>query len=369
MHCASLIEKLNNESELILTCSETAISLANKNLKDARPVYMLSFVEKEFRLQNEEYYSLVNNLVIEISYRENISYYFGKSIEFIGHGLEQANSIVIVNCSDGTSHSATIVIAYLMSTICINSQKMFDIVKSIRPIISLSDEYLQQLKEYAPILAEENQLKHSRLSQSIKKGDLVTAKTIVRTRRCGTIKALENETFRYCAEQGQLEILKLLVSREYDPRGDNDNALCWAAYCGRTEVVKYLVELGCDPRTRDDQILKSAAEKGHFDVVKYAINQGCDPTKQLYRVIFDSYKHTQIRTYIMQSMQKSIYKFQTLIKGEFKGRVFKDSRIYWQNRILEIMSTKIILQKNIRKCPTLGNIYRPRSLKMQMYFC
>jgi len=83
-----------------------------------------------------------------------------------------------------------------------------------------------------------------------------------------------NKQFIRVSEDGDFEVVKFLVDKEYDVHAFNDNALCLSAQYGHLKVVKYLVEeCGADVHAHDEYTLRWAAWKGHLDVVKYVVEE------------------------------------------------------------------------------------------------
>jgi hypothetical protein len=79
--------------------------------------------------------------------------------------------------------------------------------------------------------------------------------------------AFNNYLLIYCAEIGQLEIVKYLISKCEDKHVYNE-ALKRAASTGHIEVVKYLVTSGADAY---EQALIHAASSGHIELIKFFI--------------------------------------------------------------------------------------------------
>ena len=85
-----------------------------------------------------------------------------------------------------------------------------------------------------------------------------------------------NKDLIMAAENGNLQLVKSLVSQDADIHADNDSALRYASYNGHLEVVKYLVEKGAEIHSLNDIALKFACENGNINVVKYLVEQGAD---------------------------------------------------------------------------------------------
>jgi hypothetical protein len=70
-------------------------------------------------------------------------------------------------------------------------------------------------------------------------------------------------------ENGQLEILKYLVSLGANPCATNDDPLISASEYGHLETVKYLIEQGADITAQNNISIYLAVEWGHLETVKF----------------------------------------------------------------------------------------------------
>ncbi|XP_062860514.1 dual specificity protein phosphatase 8 [Trichomycterus rosablanca] len=91
------------------------------------------------------------------SYCEKLLPWLEKSNEFIDKA-KVSNSRVIVHCLAGISRSATIVIAYIMKTMCLSSDDAYRFVKDRRPSISPNFNFLGQLLEFERDLKQKTSL-------------------------------------------------------------------------------------------------------------------------------------------------------------------------------------------------------------------
>jgi len=82
-------------------------------------------------------------------------------------------------------------------------------------------------------------------------------------------KALDSNALRCAATKGHLEIVKLLIPMS-DPKSLDSNALRWAAANGHLEIVKLLIPVS-DPKAGGSYALQLAATKGHLEIVKLLI--------------------------------------------------------------------------------------------------
>lgn len=85
------------------------------------------------------------SLEVEDTDQEDISRYFGATIEWMNDALRLSNSKILVYCRLGLSRSPTIVIAYLMSTMNISFSIAHSIVKRARGFITINRGFLGQL--------------------------------------------------------------------------------------------------------------------------------------------------------------------------------------------------------------------------------
>ena len=79
-----------------------------------------------------------------------------------------------------------------------------------------------------------------------------------------------NLAIRNAAENGHLEIVRLLLADErVDPSDNHNFAIQWAAENGHLEVVKLLLtDMRTDPSANHNDAIRIAAWNGHLDVVK-----------------------------------------------------------------------------------------------------
>ena len=82
-------------------------------------------------------------------------------------------------------------------------------------------------------------------------------------------KINNNYALRWAAENGHLEIVKLLIPVS-DPKAGGSYALQLAATKGHLEIVKLLIPVS-DPKAGGSYALRLAAENGHLEIVKLLI--------------------------------------------------------------------------------------------------
>ena len=83
--------------------------------------------------------------------QQNIIKYFGQSLNFI-----KGDDKVLVHCAVGASRSATIVIAYIMWSKKMPFKEALEFVRSKRFVVSPNFGFIDQLKLFEKILAENN---------------------------------------------------------------------------------------------------------------------------------------------------------------------------------------------------------------------
>jgi len=92
------------------------------------------------------------------------------------------------------------------------------------------------------------------------------------------ITADDNCAVIQASSNGNLNVVKYLVSQGADVAAKNNYALLQASDNGHLKVVKYLVEHGADVTVNDNLALQRASINGHLGVVKYLVSQGADVT-------------------------------------------------------------------------------------------
>lgn len=70
------------------------------------------------------------------------------------------------------------------------------------------------------------------------------------------------------AENGHLDVVELLLGKGADMHAANDYALCCAAENGYLNIVKLLLDKGANIHADNDYSLRLAAKKEHYDVVE-----------------------------------------------------------------------------------------------------
>ena len=88
-------------------------------------------------------------------------------------------------------------------------------------------------------------------------GDLEMVKILVE--KGADIRVYGDYSVRLASENGHLETVKFLVEKGANIRANNDYAVRWASQCGRLEVVKFLVEKGAPELEVSDRCKKYIA--------------------------------------------------------------------------------------------------------------
>ncbi|KAJ7585110.1 Pfs, NACHT and ankyrin domain protein [Mycena floridula] len=98
----------------------------------------------------------------------------------------------------------------------------------------------------------------------------------------------------YAAEEGHIDIVKLLLEKNADPAAADEykrTPLSYAARQGHIDIVKLLLEKNADPAAADEYKrtpLSYAARRGHIDIVKLLLEKNADPAAA------DQYKRTPL---------------------------------------------------------------------------
>ena len=80
------------------------------------------------------------------------------------------------------------------------------------------------------------------------------------------------------ARSGHLNVVRYLVLRGADPRGNADEIM-YAAVSGNLKMLKFFVEkCGLDPHIDKDKAVRLASEYNHFNIVKYLVLHGAPTT-------------------------------------------------------------------------------------------
>ena len=85
-----------------------------------------------------------------------------------------------------------------------------------------------------------------------------------------------NAIFINNAKDGNLKVVKYLISQGADIHAEDDLALRWSVTNGHLKVVKYLVSQGINIHVWDDYAFRGSASNGHLETVKYLVSQGAN---------------------------------------------------------------------------------------------
>ncbi len=98
-----------------------------------------------------------NYKFVELSdhHKANIDEYFDECIRFIEDAIAN-NSNILINCYAGVSRSATIVIAYLIKSMCLNYMEAYETVRKGRHWINPNKGFREQLITWANHLGRNN---------------------------------------------------------------------------------------------------------------------------------------------------------------------------------------------------------------------
>lgn len=86
----------------------------------------------------------------------------------------------------------------------------------------------------------------------------------------------KNRILIAAANNGMIEVVKLLISEGADIHAIDDISLRWAIDSGHLKVVELLINEGANIHANYNEALISAVENGHLEIVKLLIDKGVD---------------------------------------------------------------------------------------------
>lgn len=116
----------------------------------------------------------------------------------------------------------------------------------------------------------------SKLVQAARNGDLEIVKHLISAGDDCT--ANDNEAVRSASERGHLEVVKYLVSQGADITARDNYAVKWAAAWRRLEVVEYLISIGASDT--EGKAILFAAREGNLELTKHLISSGTSITDE-----------------------------------------------------------------------------------------
>jgi ankyrin repeat protein len=157
---------------------------------------------------------------------------------------------------------------------------------------------------------------------------------------------MESEFIDAC-ENGQLDIVKDLLSKCVDPSDCNNAAICWASHNGHLEVVKLLLyDPRVDPSDCNNYAIRFASINGHYEVVKLLLT---DP-----RVDPSDCNNSAIR-WASENGHLEVVK---LLKSTIIIRTFhKLNKIVCLERIKKFLLKKVVLRPNSNYIKRLINSF------------
>jgi hypothetical protein len=90
------------------------------------------------------------------------------------------------------------------------------------------------------------------------------------------IHASDDLALRVAAQYGHIEVVQLLIANGADIHARNDEALRVAAVNGHIEIMQLLIANGANVHAQNDEALRWAAEQGHLEVVQLLLNKGAN---------------------------------------------------------------------------------------------
>ena len=78
------------------------------------------------------------------------------------------------------------------------------------------------------------------------------------------------------SRNGQLKMVKYLISAGADVTAQDNGAVRWASAYAQLETVKYLVENGADVTAKNNLAVRWAGVTGRLDMIEYLLKMGAD---------------------------------------------------------------------------------------------
>jgi ankyrin repeat protein len=157
---------------------------------------------------------------------------------------------------------------------------------------------------------------------------------------------MESEFIDAC-ENGQLDIVKDLLSKCVDPSDCNNAAICCASHNGHLEVVKLLLtNKRVDPSDCNNYAIRFASINGHIEVVKLLLQDS--------RVDPSAYNNFALHL----ASFKGHYEVVKLLKSTIIIRTFhKLNKIVCLERIKKFLLKKVVLRPNSNYIKRLINSF------------
>jgi ankyrin repeat protein len=92
----------------------------------------------------------------------------------------------------------------------------------------------------------------------------------------GDINANDNNALTYAYINGNLDIVKCLISHGKYTGGSCNVPFIWASYKGHLDIVEFLLSHDADIHANNDHALRTAASSGHLTVVEYLVEHGAN---------------------------------------------------------------------------------------------
>jgi ankyrin repeat protein len=146
-----------------------------------------------------------------------------------------------------------------------------------KPSLEYTNEMFENYiidKDWMKIIAMTNNGFVYKDYKTIDKNDLIPFLDLVKKQKA-SVKGLERYLgfFKAC-EDGDLEIVKLLIDNGADVTSKDNMSIRWASREGHLEVVKYLIDNGADVTAQDNYAIRWASFNGHLEVVELLKKHG-----------------------------------------------------------------------------------------------
>jgi ankyrin repeat protein len=182
-------------------------------------------------------------------------------------------------------------------------------------------------------------------------GNLSVIKFLVE--KCGCDPSANNDDAIVCsARDGNMDVLKYLVSLGCDFCNQDYWAFNFSAMSGKLEIVKYFIEIGVDPTINDNIALKTAVTQNRVEVVNFLLSMDCYPQ------VRDEYCETDFLTYVEISIISNLFlHLMKKDKSKYLEKMFEINK--GKHFYIEMSARKALCESTLLK-----KILKPTSMSM-----